>query len=68
MKNVYVGKASVNGNGIAICRVIDTDIATGVATVYNRETGKIETITINEKITLWENIKKLAEDTEEQFS
>lgn len=28
MKNVYIGKESINGNGLAICRVIDSDIAT----------------------------------------
>ncbi len=67
MKNVYIGKASTKGNGIAICKVIDSDIATGNATVYNRETDQIETMTLPEKQTLWENIKKLAEDTENEY-
>lgn len=67
MKNVYIGKASINGSGLAICRVIDSDIATGDATVYNRETGKIETVKFAEKHTLWENIRTLAEDTENEY-
>ena len=41
MKNVYIGKKSITGKGLAICRVIDSDIATGDTIVYNRETGKI---------------------------
>jgi len=68
MKNVYIGKISSKGNGIAICKVIDTDIATGNATVYNRETDQIETVALAEKQTLWENIKKLAEDTENEYT
>lgn len=67
MKNVYIGKASISGNGLAICRVIDSDIATGDATVYNRETGKIETVRFTEKHTLLKNIRKLAEDTENEY-
>lgn len=67
MKNVYIGKESINGNGLAICRVIDSDIATGDATVYNRETDKIETVKFSEKRTLWKNIRKLSEDTESEY-
>lgn len=67
MKNVYIGKASKSGNGLAICIVINSDIATGNAIVYNRETDTIEMITLAEKHTLWENIKKLAEDTESEY-
>lgn len=52
MKNVYIGKTSKTGNGLAICMVIDTDIATGEAIIYNRETNQIETITLAEKRTL----------------
>ena len=66
MKNVYIGKTSITGKGLAICKVIDSDIATGSATVYNRETDSIETITLAEKYTLQINIKKLAEDTEKE--
>ena len=43
--------------------VIDSDIATGDAIIYNRETDTIETITLAEKHTLYENIRRLAEDT-----
>ena len=68
MKNVYVGKKSTTGEGLAICKVIDCDIATGSATVYNRETDSIETITLAEKHTLYTNIKKLAEDTENEYT
>jgi len=68
MKNVYIGKVSTKGNGLAICKVIDSDIATGNAIIYNRETDQIETITLAEKQTLWENIKKLAEDTENEYA
>ena len=68
MKNVYIGKASITGKGLAICKVIDSDIATGNAIVYNRETDSIETITLAEKHTLQINIKKLAEDTENKYT
>ena len=67
MKNVYIGKTSKTGKGLAICMVIDSDIATGNAIVYNRETDTIETITLSEKHTLYENIKKLAQDTEAEY-
>ncbi len=67
MKNVYIGKTSITGKGIAICMVIDSDIATGNAIIYNRETDTIETIALAEKHTLWENIKRLAEDTEAEY-
>lgn len=65
MKNVYIGKETTNG--LAICKVLDTDIATGNATVYNRATKKIEILLFAEKRTLPANIRKLAEDTEEFF-
>ena len=68
MKNVYIGKTSITGKGFAICKVIDSDIATGNAIVYNRETDSIETITLAEKHTLQINIKKLAEDTENEYT
>lgn len=67
MKNVYIGKTSKTGNGLAICMVIDSDIATGNAIIYNRERDSIETITLTEKHTLYKNIKKLAEDTEAEY-
>lgn len=63
MKAVYVGKM-VNGV-IQICKVIDSDIATGDAIVFNRVTKKVETLKYAEKHTLLQNIKKLAEDTPE---
>ena len=31
MKNVYIGKESITGKGLAICKVIDSDIATSNA-------------------------------------
>ena len=68
MKNVYIGKTSITGKGLSICKVIDSDIATGNAIVYNRETDSIETITLAEKHTLYTNIKKLAEDTENEYT
>lgn len=68
MKHVYIGKKSAQGNGIAICMVIDSDIATGSATVYNRETDRIEVVAYNEKHTLWVGVRKLAEDTESEFA
>lgn len=67
MRNVYIGKTSITGKGIVICMVIDSDIATGNAIIYNRETDTIETIALAEKHTLWENIKRLAEDTEAEY-
>lgn len=62
---VYIGRESKNGNGIAICKVLDSDIATGAAAVFNRETKKVEVITLNEKRTLDLNIRRLAIDTQE---
>lgn len=67
MKNVFIGRTSKTGNGLAICMVIDSDIATGNAIIYNRETDQIETITLSEKQTLWQSIKRLAEDTESEY-
>lgn len=67
-KNVYIGKDSIKGKGIAICKVIDTDIATGEATVFNRETMQIEKVTFAEKRTLSKNMKRLAEDTEKEYN
>lgn len=61
MKSVYVGK-SVNGT-VQICKVIDSDIVTGNALVFNRETKKFEEITLRERTILHPNIRKLAEDT-----
>ena len=63
-----IGKEAENGNGVAICKVIDSDIATGNAIVYNRGTDQIEIVTLAEKHTLWETIRKLAEDTESEYT
>ena len=63
MKSVYVGKM-VNGT-IQICKVLDSDISTGNATVFNRTTKKVETLKYSEKNTLLKNVRKLAEDTPE---
>ena len=62
-KSVYVGK--MINNEIQICKVIDSDIATGNAVVFNRATQKVETLKYSEKHTLLQNIRKLAEDTPE---
>lgn len=68
MKNVYIGKQSINRPlGIAICRVLDCDISTGTALVYNREIDKIEYVGWEEKLTLSNSVKKLAQDTEHEF-
>lgn len=61
MKSVYVGK--LNKGAIEICKVIDSDIATGNALVFNRKTKDFEEITLNERVVLQPNIRKLAEDT-----
>lgn len=63
MKSVYVGK-TVNGT-IQICKVLESDIATGDAIVFNRATKKVETLKWAQKHTLYTNIRKLAEDTSE---
>ena len=63
MKSIYVGKM-VNGT-IQICKVLDSDISTGSSTVFNRVTKKVEVLKYNEKHTLWQNVRKLAEDTPE---
>ena len=68
MENVYIGKASIKNNGIAICKVLYSDIATGNSIVYNRETNKIEILLYSEKLSLQTNIKKLAEDTENEYT
>lgn len=67
MKNIYIGKPTGKGTEVAICKVIYSDIRTGNAIVFNRSTGKYDTVTFNERIRLNENIRKLAEDTEYQF-
>jgi len=67
MVNVFIGKKSITCKELAICKVIDCDIATGDGIIYNRETDCIEKITLAEKHTLYSNIKKLAEDTENEF-
>lgn len=66
MKNVYIGKENGNGQELDICMVIDSDIATGDAKVFNRRTQKIEIVKYSDKRTLYENIKKLAQDTESE--
>lgn len=63
MMKSYTGKM-VNGT-IQICKVLDSDISTGNATVFNRATKKIEVLKYSEKHTLLKNIRKLAEDTPE---
>lgn len=63
LKAVYVGKI-VNGT-MQICKVLDSDISTGAAVVFNRATKKVETLKYNEKHTLLQNIRKLAADTPE---
>jgi len=63
MKSVYVGKM-VNGT-IQICKVLDSDISTGNSVVFNRATKKVETLKYSEKHTLFQNVRKLAEDTPE---
>ena len=61
MKSVYVGK---NVNGVTeICKVIDSDIITGNALVFNRKTKDFEEIALKERVILHPNIRKLAEDT-----
>ena len=46
-------------------KVLDTDIATGNITVFNRETKRVEIVPYKEKRTLYENIHKLAVNTQE---
>ena len=62
MKAVYVGKLN-KGNVVEICKVIDSDIVTGNALVFNRKSKEFEEITIWERVRLVPNIRKLAEDT-----
>lgn len=62
---VYVGKAdSNNSEATNICKVLYTDIRTGAAIVFNRETKKYETVWQTEARHLDKNLKKLAEDTQ----
>lgn len=63
MKSVYVGKC--NKGRTEICKVLDCDIATGDAKVYNRSTKKIEVLKYGEKVILPLNVRKLAEETPE---
>ena len=67
-KNVYIGKATGNGTETAICKVLYSDIRSGAAVVFNRATGKYDTVKCDERISLSANIRKLAEDTEHQFA
>lgn len=60
---MFVGRKSIEGDGIAICDVIGGNISTGDAIVFNRETGSIETLPLEEKLVLPENVRKLAEET-----
>lgn len=65
MKNVYIGKPYKNGS--IICRVIDSDIATGDALVFNRQTKVVEIIPYRCMSYLDSNIKALANDMESEF-
>lgn len=67
MKNVYIGKPTGKGAEVAICKVLYSDIRSGNAIVFNRAVGKFDTVTFSEKVTLPQNVRKLAEDTEYQF-
>lgn len=67
MKTVYVGKKAVKGSGLAICKVLESDISSGQIKVFNRESGEIETMEHGAWVSLNENIRKLAEDTESEF-
>lgn len=67
MTNIYIGKPTGKGTEVAICKVLYTDIMTGNAIVFNRSTGKYDTVTYNEKVMLNQNLRKLAEDTEYQY-
>lgn len=61
MKSVYVGK--LNKSSIEICKVIDSDIATGSAIVFNRKTRNFEELSYDKITKLHPNVRKLAEDT-----
>lgn len=62
---VYIGKAdSNNSEAINICKVLYTDIRSGAAIVFNRETKKYETIRCTEARHLDKNLRKLAENTQ----
>lgn len=58
---VWVKKITTN----EICKVIDSDIATGSATVFNRNTKKVENLKYAETAPLPPNVKRLCEDTQE---
>lgn len=62
MKPVYVGK--VSKSAVEICKVIDSDISTGNAIVFNRKTRNFEELTYDKIVKLHTNIRKLAEDTQ----
>lgn len=64
MKNVYIGKPYKNGH--EVCMVIDSNIATGDALVYNRRTKAIEVIPYRMRAYVDANCRRLYQDTEEE--
>ena len=62
MKPIYVGK--VSKSAVEICKVIDIDVSTGNAIVFNRKTRNFEELTYDKIVKLHTNIRKLAEDTQ----
>lgn len=65
MKNTYIGKPYKNG--YEICRVIDSDIATGAALVYNRNTRAVEVIPYSIKIRLDAREQEWLNDNEAEY-
>lgn len=65
MKTTYIGKPYKNGH--EICRVISSDIATGAALVYNRNTRAVEVIPYNIKIRLGAREQDWLNDHETEY-
>lgn len=65
---VYIGvKSARYSNGIASCIVLDSQISTGNALVYNLETERLQIVTPPEREYLMDAVKSLVRDREHLY-
>lgn len=66
---VYIGvKSARYSNGIASCIVLDSQISTGNALVYNLETGRLQIVTPSEREYLMDGVKSIIHETEHLYT
>lgn len=66
---VYIGVKSVRyADGVASCIVIDSDIPTGNALVYNLETERLQIVTPSERQYMLDAVKALVRDREHLYT